>query len=146
MSDGRACTGWTAGVQVHRVPSASSSRVRNIVPCRPATSPSEGVRKLVAKSGARPADPSARIASGIGALDLIEKIEERETFGAGSVRDLSWKQLLDGYTCTECGRCSDQCPALATGKPLDPQKIVLDIRDQLLREGGKLVGVEPREF
>ena len=75
-----------------------------------------------------------------GALDLIEGIEDRETFGAGSVRDLSWKQLLDGYTCTECGRCSDQCPALATGKPLDPQKIVLDVRDQLLREGSRLVG------
>ncbi|HEX9437238.1 MAG TPA: 4Fe-4S dicluster domain-containing protein [Candidatus Limnocylindria bacterium] len=74
-----------------------------------------------------------------GALDLITKIEERETFGAGSVRDLSWKQLLDGYTCTECGRCSDQCPALATGKPLDPQKIVLDVRDQLLHEGHRLV-------
>ncbi|MBI2983565.1 MAG: (Fe-S)-binding protein, partial [Chloroflexi bacterium] len=74
-----------------------------------------------------------------GALDLIDGIEERETFGAGSVRDLSWKQLLDGYTCTECGRCSDQCPALATGKPLDPQKIVLDVRDQLLREGARLV-------
>jgi len=74
-----------------------------------------------------------------GALDLVDKIEERETFGAGSVRDLSWKQLLDGYTCTECGRCSDQCPALATGKPLDPQKIVLDVRDQLLREGARLV-------
>ncbi len=74
-----------------------------------------------------------------GALDLITSIEDRETFGAGSMRDLSWKQLLDGYTCTECGRCSDQCPALATGKPLDPQKIVLDIRDQILREGAKLV-------
>ncbi|MBI2773593.1 MAG: (Fe-S)-binding protein [Chloroflexi bacterium] len=73
-----------------------------------------------------------------GALDLITGIEDRETFGAGSVRDLSWKQLLDGYTCTECGRCSDQCPALATGKPLDPQRIVLDIRDQLLREGSRL--------
>ncbi len=77
-----------------------------------------------------------------GALDLVTDIEERETFGAGSVRDLSWKQLLDGYTCTECGRCSDQCPALATGKPLDPQKIVLDIRDQLLREGPRLAGAK----
>lgn len=87
-----------------------------------------------------------------GALDLIEGIEDRETFGAGSVRDLSWKQLLDGYTCTECGRCSDQCPALATGKPLDPQKIVLDVRDQLLREGSRLVrddadrGTPPARF
>src|SRR5207237_10013108 len=68
-----------------------------------------------------------------GALSLIEDIENKETFGAATIRDLSWKQLLDGYTCTECGRCSDNCPALATGKPLDPQKIVLDIRDQLLR-------------
>jgi Fe-S oxidoreductase len=74
-----------------------------------------------------------------GALSLIEDIENKETFGAASIRDLSWKQLLDGYTCTECGRCSDSCPALATGKTLDPQKIVLDIRDQLLRDGPKLL-------
>src|SRR5437867_3198824 len=74
-----------------------------------------------------------------GALQLIDDIENKETFGAASIRDFSWKQLLDGYTCTECGRCSDNCPALATGKPLDPQKIVLDIRDQLLRDGPKLL-------
>ena len=74
-----------------------------------------------------------------GALDLIADIENKETFGAASIGDFSWKQLLDGYTCTECGRCSDNCPALATGKPLDPQKIVLDIRDQLLREGPGLL-------
>ena len=74
-----------------------------------------------------------------GALQLIDDIENKETFGAANVRDFSWKQLLDGYTCTECGRCSDNCPALATGKTLDPQKIVLDIRDQLLREGPKLL-------
>ena len=74
-----------------------------------------------------------------GQLSLIEDIENQETFGAASLRDLSWKQLLDGYTCTECGRCSDNCPALATGKPLDPQRIVLDVRDQLLRDGPKLL-------
>jgi Fe-S oxidoreductase len=74
-----------------------------------------------------------------GQLSLIEDIENKETFGAASIRDFSWKQLLDGYTCTECGRCSDNCPALATGKPLDPQKIVLDIRDQLLAEGSALI-------
>ncbi|HET8568296.1 MAG TPA: heterodisulfide reductase-related iron-sulfur binding cluster [Candidatus Limnocylindria bacterium] len=74
-----------------------------------------------------------------GALRLVEDIEERETFGAATLRDLSWKQHLDGYTCTECGRCSDQCPALATGKPLDPQKIVLDLRDLLLAEGQRLL-------
>ena len=74
-----------------------------------------------------------------GALGLIEDIENKETFGAATIRDFSWKQLLDGYTCTECGRCSDNCPALATGKPLDPQKIVLDVRDQLLAEGRALL-------
>ncbi|HVR88098.1 MAG TPA: (Fe-S)-binding protein [Candidatus Limnocylindria bacterium] len=74
-----------------------------------------------------------------GALRLIEQIEDQETFGAASLRDLSWKQHLDGYTCTECGRCSDNCPALATGKALDPQKIVLDLRDLLLREGDQLL-------
>lgn len=87
-----------------------------------------------------------------GALELIPGIEERESFGAASLRDLSWKQLLDGYTCTECGRCSDQCPALATGKKLDPQKIVLDVRDQLLRDGPalladpKLPGASPAHY
>jgi Fe-S oxidoreductase len=74
-----------------------------------------------------------------GALRFVEKIEEQETFGAATLRDLSWKQHLDGYTCTECGRCSDNCPALATGKALDPQKIVLDLRDLLLQEGDALL-------
>jgi Fe-S oxidoreductase len=77
-----------------------------------------------------------------GQLSLIADIENQETFGAATIREFSWKQLLDSYTCTECGRCSDNCPALATGKPLDPQKIVLDIRDQLLREGPKLLGAK----
>lgn len=74
-----------------------------------------------------------------GALRLIPDIENQESFGAATLRDFSWKDLLDSYTCTECGRCSDSCPALATGKPLDPQKIVLDIRGQLLREGPRLL-------
>lgn len=74
-----------------------------------------------------------------GALRFVDKIEEQETFGAATLRDLSWKQHLDGYTCTECGRCSDNCPALATGKALDPQKIVLDLRDLLLQEGDALL-------
>jgi Fe-S oxidoreductase len=74
-----------------------------------------------------------------GALRFVEKIDEQERFGAASLRDLSWKQHLDGYTCTECGRCSDNCPALATGKALDPQKIVLDLRDLLLKEGDALL-------
>lgn len=52
-------------------------------------------------------------------------------FGAKDVTDLSWKSLLDAYTCTECGRCTASCPANITGKKLSPRKIVMDVRDRL---------------
>ena len=52
-------------------------------------------------------------------------------FGAKDVTDLSWKSLMDGYTCTECGRCSSVCPASQTGKKLSPRKIVMNVRDRL---------------
>ncbi|RMG32155.1 MAG: (Fe-S)-binding protein [Bacteroidetes bacterium] len=52
-------------------------------------------------------------------------------FGARDVTDLSWKSLLDAYTCTECGRCTSECPANLTGKKLSPRKIVMDVRDRL---------------
>ena len=52
-------------------------------------------------------------------------------FGARDVRDLSWKQLMDAYTCTECGRCTSVCPANITGKLLSPRKIMMDTRDRL---------------
>ena len=51
-------------------------------------------------------------------------------FGASDVTDLTWKQLMDGYTCTECGRCTSECPANQTGKLLSPRKIVMDTRDR----------------
>jgi Fe-S oxidoreductase/nitrate reductase gamma subunit len=57
--------------------------------------------------------------------------ENVEKFGASDVQDLTWKQLLDGYTCTECGRCTAACPANTTGKILSPRKIILDIRRRL---------------
>lgn len=66
-----------------------------------------------------------------------------ERFGAKEVTDLSWKSLLDAYTCTECGRCSAACPANQTGKLLSPRKIMMDTRDRanelgkLRREKGK---------
>jgi heterodisulfide reductase subunit C len=56
-------------------------------------------------------------------------------FGAKDVTDLSWKNLLDAYTCTECGRCSAQCPANMTGKLLSPRKIMMDTRDRLEEVG-----------
>ncbi|HPZ89125.1 MAG TPA: (Fe-S)-binding protein [Flavihumibacter sp.] len=53
------------------------------------------------------------------------------SFGAKDVTDLSWRNLLDAYTCTECGRCSAACPATLTGKKLSPRKIMMDTRDRL---------------
>lgn len=52
-------------------------------------------------------------------------------FGARDVTDLSWKNLLDAYTCTECGRCTEACPANQTGKLLSPRKIMMDTRDRM---------------
>jgi len=52
-------------------------------------------------------------------------------FGAKDVNDLTWKQLMDAYSCTECGRCTSQCPANQTGKELSPRKIMMDTRDRL---------------
>ena len=56
-------------------------------------------------------------------------------FGAKDVADLSWKNLLDAYSCTECGRCSAACPATTTGKLLSPRKIMMDTRDRLTEVG-----------
>jgi Fe-S oxidoreductase len=56
---------------------------------------------------------------------------EIPTFGAKDVMDLTWKNLLDAYSCTECGRCTDQCPASQTGKKLSPRKVMMDTRDRL---------------
>ncbi|PSR56621.1 Fe-S oxidoreductase [Adhaeribacter arboris] len=60
---------------------------------------------------------------------------EPQKFGAKDVEDLSWKQLMDAYTCTECGRCTDVCPANITGKLLSPRKIVMDTRDRMEEKG-----------
>jgi heterodisulfide reductase subunit C len=56
-------------------------------------------------------------------------------FGAKDVFDLKWKNLLDAYSCTECGRCSTACPANSTGKLLSPRKIMMDTRDRLQEVG-----------
>ena len=54
-----------------------------------------------------------------------------EIFGAADVPQLSWKSLLDGFACTECGRCTSVCPANTTGKPLSPRKIIINVRERL---------------
>lgn len=54
-----------------------------------------------------------------------------QKFGAKDIFDLSWRNLLDAYACTECGRCSAACPATQTGKLLSPRKIMMDTRDRM---------------
>ena len=61
-----------------------------------------------------------------------------ERFGAKDIFDLSWKSLMDAYSCTECGRCTSECPANLTGKLLSPRKIMMDTRDRL-EEVGKAI-------
>ncbi|QYJ67648.1 (Fe-S)-binding protein [Flavobacterium litorale] len=58
-----------------------------------------------------------------------------EKFGASDVQDLNWVQLMNAYTCTECGRCTSECPANTTGKKLSPRKIMMDTRDRLEEVG-----------
>jgi Fe-S oxidoreductase len=57
--------------------------------------------------------------------------------GVASLADLSWKQVLDGFTCTECGRCTAVCPAAASGTPLAPRQLILDLRDRLYAHPGE---------
>ena len=55
--------------------------------------------------------------------------------GSGTVSDMTWKQVVDAYSCTECGRCQDACPAWATGKDLSPKLLIMGLRDHLFAEG-----------
>ncbi|MDC0629267.1 (Fe-S)-binding protein [Flavobacteriaceae bacterium] len=61
-----------------------------------------------------------------------------DKFGASDVQDLNWVQLLNAYTCTECGRCTSECPANQTGKKLSPRKIMMDTRDRLVEVGANI--------
>jgi Fe-S oxidoreductase len=65
-----------------------------------------------------------------GQLPAMDLEAEDVTFGLRTVADLTWKDLLDGFTCTECGRCQQACPAYATGKPLNPKSLIMGIRHE----------------
>ncbi len=67
------------------------------------------------------------------------------SFGVKDVQDLTWKNLMDAYTCTECGRCTSSCPQNITGKLLSPRKIVMDVRDRL-EEVGKNIDANNGTF
>nr|WP_299067358.1 (Fe-S)-binding protein [uncultured Allomuricauda sp.] len=74
-----------------------------------------------------------------------EDTPDPEKFGASDVMDLNWVQLLNAYTCTECGRCTSECPANQTGKKLSPRKIMMDTRDRL-EEVGKNIDANKGVF
>ena len=69
----------------------------------------------------------------------LEAAEGDMHLGAATITDLSWKQELDLYACTECGRCQAACPAWNTGKPLSPKLLVMDLRDHLFEQGPKIL-------
>lgn len=69
------------------------------------------------------------------AIPAIDENTAPSKFGAQDVQDLNWVQLLNAYTCTECGRCTSVCPANITGKKLSPRKIMMDTRDRLVEVG-----------
>ncbi|TBW29241.1 (Fe-S)-binding protein [Gramella sp. KN1008] len=91
----------------------------------------EAVKKEVQLMMDPNADPFAAPAEG-------EDEEEPGKFGASDVFDLNQVQLLNAYTCTECGRCTSECPANQTGKKLSPRKIMMDTRDRL-EEVGEMI-------
>jgi len=68
----------------------------------------------------------------------IESVSESNKFGASDVLDLNWVQLMNSYSCTECGRCTSECPANQTGKILSPRKIMMDTRDRLEEVGASI--------
>ena len=73
---------------------------------------------------------------------------EDDVFGRGKVEDFTWRGMLDFATCTECGRCQDQCPAWNTGKPLSPKLVIMDLRDHLFAKAPYLLatnGDRPEE-
>lgn len=82
-------------------------------------------------------DPSAKVSPAIEG--------ESQKFGAKDIYDLTWKQLMDAYSCTECGRCTSECPANQTGKLLSPRKIMMDTRDRL-EEVGKGIDKSGKDF
>ncbi len=83
------------------------------------------------------------VKSMLGLADAATTLAEPGRFGAKDVNDLSWNNLMAAYSCTECGRCTAECPANLTGKKLSPRKIMMDTRDRLeevsysLQKGGK---------
>ena len=91
-------------------------------------------RQPVALGAARPLSSAGKPVT----LDDLEEMDEDTRLGIGSIEDFSWKGLLDMATCTECGRCQDQCPAWNTEKPLSPKMLIMNMRDHAFHIGSYL--------
>ena len=89
--------------------------------------PNVFLAKLPPRGVQRPLAITQVPAAPVAALDS----PSQGTVGVASLADLSWKQVLDTFSCTECGRCTDVCPATASGSPLAPRQLILDLRDRL---------------
>jgi len=72
----------------------------------------------------------------------MEQVSEDTVFGAGKIEDFTWKQMLDLATCTECGRCQNECPAWNTGKPLSPKLLIMGLRDNMFASADRLLSRE----
>jgi Fe-S oxidoreductase len=80
-----------------------------------------------------------------GTLQPIRNLETGKDLGVSKIEDFSWKQLLDLYACTECGRCTANCPASISGKPLKPRDIIHNLKVHLLISGNELLCVKDQE-
>ena len=79
-----------------------------------------------------------------GALGLMD-LENSETYGTSRIDQFTWKQVLDMYSCTECGRCSAECPATASGKSLAPRQLLLNLRDYLYSQEKEPIDKESQD-
>jgi Fe-S oxidoreductase len=79
----------------------------------------------------------------VGQLAPVAQSNEGEVLYVDRLNRLTWKQLLDGDACTECGRCQDACPAYAAGQPLSPKQVILEVKDALMHEGYKILKGKP---
>jgi Fe-S oxidoreductase len=77
-------------------------------------------------------------------IDLEGAEAQDVRLGAATVEDLTWKEILDTYACTECGRCQSVCPAWNTGKPLSPKLIVMNLRDHVFQQGPRILAAEEK--
>jgi len=78
----------------------------------------------------------------MGALSKMD-LENGTTFGTSYINQFSWKQVLDMYSCTECGRCASHCPATMSGKQLAPRQLLLNLRDYLYEREGEMLALKP---